>query len=130
MRGEIEPAPTVLIKSANPFKLRAFLERERRERRVIIRRPVTEVQPGLWAAEVTVLRRPRPGWVVPAAVVGGVAVVGALVWWIVATITAILAGISVAGVLGAGVLLVLLFRLTAGGRGCETTVTVRHRHHG
>lgn len=89
---------------------------------------------GRWAVDVLRLAdppRPRPVWVKPVLIGSGVvaafAGLAALGWWLVSVVTAALAGLSVAGLLGAGTLGVLLW---AGARrsGCDVTVIVRHRH--
>lgn len=117
MRRDLEPSPVVLIQSPDPYKLQEYLDRERERRAIILpeRMEVTMVRPGMWAVEVIELRKPRPRWIVPAAVVGGVAAVGALGVWLIETVTAVLAGMSVAGLVGAALLGALLLLLPRGG---------------
>lgn len=95
--------------------------------------PVYRKTDGRWAVDILRIAdppTPRPRWVRPVligtgvvAALGGLAALG---WWLVSAVTAALAGLSVAGLLGAATLGLLLL---AGVRrsGCEVTVIVRHR---
>jgi len=125
---ELEPAPTMVITSADPYKLRELLDRESARRSIIIRSDVVEIERGIWAAEVTRLRPFERRWVKPAALGVGVLAAGVLCWWIVETVVAVLAAVSLAGVLAAVALATLLVNLPRGHSGCSTTVIVKHRH--
>lgn len=126
----------VFVQGRNPHELRAFLADEERRNALVVMSPPAMVRPGVWEAEVIQLRRMRPAWVTPAAVVAGSAVafasVGALAWWLVTAAVSMLAGVGVTSLAGFGALLALAWLLgrRGGGRGgaCETTVIVRHRH--
>jgi hypothetical protein len=125
---EIVPAPTVLITSADPYRLHAMLKREKDRRAIIVRpgHPV-EIQPGLWGAEVIQLKPYRPAWVLPAAAVtavtAGLAALGVLGWLLVSA-----AGVSALGALAALVGVVWLLTRGRGGGRCEVDVHIRHRH--
>jgi hypothetical protein len=59
-------------------------------------------------------------------VLGGVAALG---WWLVGAATSALAAVSLPVLGVGGALLWLVYAgISGGGGGCETTVTVRHRH--
>lgn len=127
---EIEPAPLVLIQAADPHKLQDLVRRESARRAMIPRTGVVEVRPGLWAVEVVQLRPVRRRWVKPTVIgagvlgtLGGVAVAG---WFLTSVVAAIGTGV----VLTVAALAWLGYAgLTARpGSGCETTVTIRHRH--
>jgi len=129
MSREIRPAPMVLIQSADPYKLRALLRREAARRSVIVRAGVTEVRPGLWAAEVVQLRPIRAEWVRPALVAGSVvAVLGGaafLGWLLLSAVVAVVASVSLAAVLGLATVAWLVARLAGGGRQVDVHVRVR-----
>jgi hypothetical protein len=121
----------VLVTSHNPHMLRALLAAERDRGAMSVRTPVSEIRPGVWGAWVVQLKPMRRPWVRPAVVAAaGTLATATACWWLIEAVTAVLAAVSVAGVLGAAVLGLLLARLMrpGGGHGCETTVTVRHRH--
>lgn len=75
-------------------------------------------------------------WVKPAAVAGGVVLsLGALAlvgWWMAGAVTVALGAVSVPLVVGGlavvGLMYLALRRGNPTGGGCETTVTIRHRH--
>lgn len=130
---EIEPASLVLIQAADPFKLRDLVQREQARRTLIPRSAVQEVRPGLWAVEVVQLRPIRRRWVRPVAVTAGaVTVLGgaaAAGWFLLSMTMTVVAGVGLGVVLTVAALLWLGYAaLTSGGSGCETTVTIRHRH--
>jgi hypothetical protein len=129
--SEVVPAaPAVLVTSHNPHMLRALLAAERDRGAMSVRTPVSEIRPGVWGAWVVQLKPMRRPWVRPVAAAGGAIVAASMCWWLVEAVTAVLAAVSVAGVIGAAVLGLLLARLVrpSSGHGCETTVIVRHRH--
>jgi hypothetical protein len=122
----------VLVTSPDPYKLKAMLAREVARKAMLVVTPPEMIRPGVWAAEVYQFRRMERTWVRPAAVAGGVvgslAVLGGAVWWVATTVTAVLAGVSWAGLAGAAVLLVLLARpWRSRGGGCTTTIIIKHR---
>jgi hypothetical protein len=131
MRRDLEPSPVVLIQSPDPYKLRQYVDRELQRRAIIRRTDVVPVpgNPGMWAIEVIQLRKPRPRWIVPGAVAAGVAGVGAAGWWLVSTVTAVLAGMSMTGLAFAAILAALLFWPRGGGgrRGSSGGVDIRVR---
>lgn len=124
-------APTVLITGPDPYKLAALVQRERARRAIIVRVPLAELEPGLWAVEVSQLKPIRPGWVRPAAIAVGVAGgLGALVWmvWLIlSAVAAAAAGVSLATVLGVAVVAGVVLRLTRSGGGRSVDVRVRVR---
>jgi hypothetical protein len=124
------PSPTVLITSADPYRLNALVKREKDRQAIIPRTDVHEVELGLWAIEVTQVKPIRPAWVLPvvavSAVTLGLGALGVLGWLLVTAVASALAGVSLTAVLfvAGGVWL-----LTRGrGGGCEVEVHVRHRH--
>jgi Flp pilus assembly protein TadB len=119
-------APAVLITSHDPYRLQELVRRERGRRAIVVIREQRMVAPGVWGVLVYQVRRPRPAWLVPAAWVAGVGAVAGICWWLVATVVTLLAAVGVAGVLGALGTAVLLRGMLRGG--CQTTVTIRHRH--
>lgn len=129
---EIEPAPLVLIQAADPYQLQELVRRERARRAMIPRTDVVEVRPGLWAIEVVQLRPMRRPWVKPVAVsaaaLSTLSAAGLLGWWLFSL--AVVAGITLGTVLVVCVLAWLgsSVALSGTGSGCETTVTIRHRH--
>lgn len=134
MRRELERAPLVLIEGTNPHTLRAHVRREWQRGNLTPRSGVLEVRPGIWAVEVDQLRPARPAWVKPAAVTAGTVTVlggaGLLGWWLLSAVAAFVAGVGLAGLaIGSALAWLAIAGLTGGtGHGCETIVTVRHRH--
>jgi hypothetical protein len=118
----------VIITSPDPYKLQDLLRRERARHALIPRSGVVEVEPGLWAVQAVMLRRPRPAWLVPAAVTGGVLAGVALVAWTVVTLVSLVVSFALplAGIVAVTALVLRVTRPRAGG-GC--TVTITHRHH-
>lgn len=93
-----------------------------------------QVAPGKWAVPVSRLREaplPPPVWVRPALVSAGVMIVisgiGYAGYLLLSSLVAVAAGVGMGGLLGLAVVFLGLRALSSGG-GCETTVTVRHRH--
>lgn len=127
-RELVKPAPVVLITGADPYKLAALVAREKARRALVVRVPVQEIQPGLWAAEVTMLKPIRPAWVKPAAIACGSAGFLALLAWLgwlaVTAVASAVAAIPVAALVGIAVVTGLVLRAT---RSSSTTVDVRVR---
>lgn len=130
---EIEPAPLVLVEGTNPHTLRAHVRREWRRGNLVPRTGVAEIRPGIWAVEVDQLRPMTRPWVRPVAVtvgaLGTLAGAATLGWWLLSTVTALVAGVGLGAILcvaALGWLTVAAF--TPDHRGCETTVIIRHRH--
>lgn len=124
----LERSPVVLVTHPDPYKLQAMLKRERERRAMIPRTPVSEVEPGVYGCWVTQLKPYRAPWVVPVwaavGVTGVLAAAGVCGWYLVGLAVS---AISVSTLLGMAAV-VLVVRLATRSRGCEVTVTVRHRH--
>jgi hypothetical protein len=117
----------VLITSPDPFKLQALVAQESARQAILVVRPMEMVAPGVWAVAVYQLKPMVPRWRTPALVAGGTLAVGAVLWLLVQALVGILAGLGLATVLGVLVVALVVARLGRSS-GCETTVTVRHRH--
>jgi precorrin-4 methylase len=127
----IPRATPVLITSPDPYKLAELVERESARRAIVVRGAIGMVDEGVWGVAVYQLRPLERRWVKPAVITGGVAAgFAALAWmgWlIVSAVAAVAASISLAAVLGILAVTGVVLRLVSHG-GCETTVTVKHRH--
>lgn len=131
------PAKQVIMTCNSEEKLKATLRRERARKAIVVRSAIKEVQPGLWGVYVTQLRPPRPVWVRPALVAGGVlgglTGLAALGWALVSLLVGVTAGVPMAAVVGAVVLAgaaaygLRRGKPSAGGGDVQVDVSVRVR---